>query len=157
MSILLKPLVSTVCMLINRLDCLVPGGAGFRLRCHHFCTCIGCESIYQWGHLCSEHLPDPTKTTVEGCERKPVYCTSFRGDNCHLVRFFDNHKNFHDMCPIRIPTWLGAKMANMKTPLSRFKILARVAITRASLQNFISSIQDSTQNIYQYLKSWKQL
>ena len=67
MSILLKPLVSTVCMLINLLDCLVPGGAGFRLRCHHFCTCIGFIRVnVSEDTFDSEHLPDPTKTTVEG-------------------------------------------------------------------------------------------
>ena len=35
---LLSALVSTVCMLIILLDCLVPGGAGFCLRCNHFWT-----------------------------------------------------------------------------------------------------------------------
>ena len=35
---LLSALVSKVCMLIILLDCLVPGGAGFCLRCNHFWT-----------------------------------------------------------------------------------------------------------------------
>ena len=83
-SILLSPLVSTVCILINLLDCLVPGGAGFRLLCHHFCTCIGFIRVnVSEDTFDSEHLPDPTKTTVEG--RGKIYMSRCH-ENLQMVR-----------------------------------------------------------------------